>query len=126
MDFKKLLPHLIAAGIMLAVAMFFFAPNAFSGKVLPQPDNDKARAMQTEIQAYLKKDGHAPLWTNSAFSGMPSYQIYSPVEGNYTRFLTKAMFLFGDYTSVWTQVFAAMFCMYLFLSVLKLDWRVAV
>ena len=46
MDFKKLLPHLIAAGIMLAVAMFFFAPNAFSGKVLPQPDNDKARAMQ--------------------------------------------------------------------------------
>ncbi|MCC7504685.1 MAG: hypothetical protein IT259_05275 [Saprospiraceae bacterium] len=126
MDFKKLLPHFIAVGILLAVAAFFFAPNAFSGKVLPQPDNDKARAMQTEVQAYMKKDGKAPLWTNSGFSGMPAYQIYSPVEGNLTQSLSKAIFLFGDYTSVWTQVFAAMFCMYLFLSVLKIDWRVAV
>ncbi len=61
MDFKKLLPHLIAVAAMLLVATFFFAPNAFSGKVLPQPDNDKARAMQTEVQDYLKKDGKAPL-----------------------------------------------------------------
>lgn len=125
MDFKKLLPHLIAIAVMLLVAASFFAPNAFSGKVLPQPDNDKARAMQTEVQAYLKKDGKAPLWTNSAFSGMPAYQIYAPIEGNLTKPIAKAMFLWADYTSVWTQVFAAMFCMYLFLSVLKADWRVA-
>ncbi len=126
MDFKKLLPHLIAVAAMLLVATFFFAPNAFSGKVLPQPDNDKARAMQTEVQDYLKKDGKAPLWTNSAFSGMPAYQIYSPIHGNFTKPFAKTIFLWADYTSVWTQVFAAMFCMYLFLSVLKLDWRVAV
>lgn len=126
MDFKKLLPHLLAVAVLLAVAAVFFAPNAFSGKVLPQPDNDKARAMQTEVQHYLKKDGEAPLWTNSAFGGMPAYQIYSPIEGNLTKPIGKAVFLWGDYTSVWRQIFAAMFCMYLFLSVLKIDWRVAV
>ena len=75
MDFKKLIPHAIAAGIILVVAMVFFAPNAFEGKVLPQPDNDKARGMQTEIQDYIKKGEPSPLWTNSGFGGMPSYPI---------------------------------------------------
>lgn len=124
MDFKKFLPHLIAVAILLLTAAVFYAPNAFSGKVLPQPDNDKARAMQTEIRQYLEKDGRVPLWTNSAFGGMPSYQILSPMKGNLTRPVYQTLFLFGDYTTVWAQTFAAMFCMYLLLMVLRLDWRI--
>lgn len=126
MDFKKLTPHLIAVAVLMFVAAVFFAPNAFSGKVLPQSDNDKARGMQTEIQDYIKKEGKAPLWTNSAFGGMPAYQIYSPVQGNLTKPIYKSLFLWTDITTIWAQVFVAMFCMYLFLSVLRLDWRVSV
>ncbi|HRI58166.1 MAG TPA: hypothetical protein PK228_00505, partial [Saprospiraceae bacterium] len=126
MDFKKLLPHLIAVGVLMLVSAVYFAPNAFSGKVLQQPDNDKARAMQTESREYLEKEGKAPLWTNSPFGGMPAYQIYSSVQGNLTKPVYKTLFLWADYTAVWAQVFVAMFCMYLLLSVLKADWRVAV
>ncbi|HOY04354.1 MAG TPA: hypothetical protein PLO67_03065 [Saprospiraceae bacterium] len=126
MDVKKFIPHLIAIAVLMFVSAVFFAPNAFSGKVLPQSDNDKARGMQTEIQDYMKKEGKAPLWTNSAFGGMPAYQIYSPVKGNLTKPLYKTLFLWTDITSIWAQVFVAMFCMYFFLSVLKLDWRVAI
>ncbi len=125
MDFKKFLPHLIAAAVLLAVSAVFFAPNFFGGKVLPQPDNDKARGMQTETQDYLKKEGKAPLWTNSAFGGMPGYQIYSPIEGNLAKPLAKASFFFTDVTSVWSQVFAAMMFMYLLVITLGADWRVA-
>lgn len=125
MDFKKFLPHLIAAAVLLAVSAVFFAPNFFGGKVLPQPDNDKARGMQTEIQDYYKKEGKAPLWTNAAFGGMPGYQIYSPIEGNLTKPLAKASFLYTDMTSVWAQVFAAMMFMYLLVVTLGADWRVA-
>ena len=126
MDFKKFVPHLIAIGVLLAVATVFFAPNAFSGKVLPQPDNDKARGMQTEIQEYLKKDGVAPLWTNSAFGGMPSYQIYAPIHGNLTGPVFNALLLFSDIsTAVWVQVFLAMLTAYFLLVVMKADWRVA-
>lgn len=125
MDFKKLLPHGIAILILLAVAALFFAPNAFSGKVLPQPDNDKARALQTEIQDYIKKEGKAPLWTNSAFAGMPAFQIYTETS-NYTRPVAKSLFLWADYTTVWTQAFVAMLCMYILLLVLGLDWRVSI
>ena len=105
MDFKKLLPHLIAVGVLMLVSAVYFAPNAFSGKVLEQPDNDRARALQTESREYLEKDGKAPLWTNSPFGGMPAYQIYSPVQGNLTKPVYKTLFLWTDYTAVWAQVF---------------------
>lgn len=127
MDYKKLVPHFIALGILLAVAAIFFAPNAFSGKVLPQPDNDKARGMQTEIHAYLKTDGKAPLWTNSAFGGMPSYQVYAPIKGNLTTTIYHALLLWTDISSAaWVQVFLAMLCLYLLLNVLGADWRIAI
>jgi hypothetical protein len=126
MDFKKIVPHLIGIGILLAVAAIFFAPNAFSGKVLPQPDNDKARGMAAEIQHYIDTEGKVPLWTNSAFGGMPAFQIYSAAENNWTEPAFRALFLGTDYTTVWVQLFIAMLCMYLLLSVLGADWRVAV
>ena len=126
MDFKKLLPHLIAIFALTALSALFFAPNAFQGKALPQPDNNKARGMQTEIQAYLESEGTAPLWTNSAFGGMPSYQIYTSLTGNLTGPVFDALLLWSDIsTSIWTQVLLAMLCMYLLLVVLKTDWRVA-
>lgn len=124
-DFKKLVPHGIAVALLLVVSCIYFAPNVFGGKALPQPDNDKARAMQTEVMQYLKSEGEAPLWTNSAFGGMPAYQIYSKVDGNLTTPLAKVVYLGQGITSVWAFVFGAMLCMYLFLSVLRLDWRVA-
>lgn len=127
MDFKKVVPHLIAVISLAAVAAIFFAPNAFSGKVLSQPDNDKARGMQTEIQHYIKTEGEAPLWTNSAFGGMPSYQIYSPIKGNLTRSVFNALLLWTDISSsIWTQVMLAMLMTYLLLIVLKVDWRIAI
>ncbi len=126
MDFKKFLPHLIAAAVLFAVSAVFFAPNFFGGKVLPQPDNDKARGMMTEIQDYLKKGEPAPLWTNAAFGGMPGFQIYSPIEGNLTKPLTKATFLGTGVTGVWAQVLAAMLFMYLLVITLGADWRVAI
>jgi hypothetical protein len=125
MDVKKFLPHVISVVILLAVAAFFFAPNAFSGKVLPQGDNQKALGMQAELREYEKKDGRMPLWTNSAFSGMPAYQVNMTVNGNLTNTVGRALFLWGDYTSLWKLAFTAMFCMYLLLVVLRMDWRVA-
>ncbi|HNG90668.1 MAG TPA: hypothetical protein PK858_10705, partial [Saprospiraceae bacterium] len=126
MDFKKITPHLIGIGILLVVAAIFFSPNAFSGKVLPQPDNDKARGMAAEIQHYIDTEGKVPLWTNSAFGGMPAFQIYSAAEKNLTEPAFRAFFLFSDYTTVWVQLFIAMLCMYMLLSTLRADWPVAV
>lgn len=122
---KELRFHALAAVVLAVLTLVYFFPNAFQGKVLPQPDNQKARGMQAEIQAYMKSEGKVPLWTNSAFGGMPSYQIYSGAQGNLTAPVFRVL-LFGTdiMTTIWPQVLLAMWCMYFFLVVLGADWRV--
>jgi hypothetical protein len=77
-------------GIHLGIILFFvilcfvyFTP-AFQGKVLMQSDVQKAGATQSEIMKYKELDGKAPLWTNSMFGGMPTYQIWLKYPKNIT------------------------------------------
>ena len=77
-------------GIHIGIILFFvilcfvyFTP-AFQGKVLMQGDVQKAGATQSEIMKYKELDGKAPLWTNSMFGGMPSYQIWLKYPKNIT------------------------------------------
>jgi hypothetical protein len=126
MDFKKTIPHLIALAIMLALSMAYFAPNAFSGKVLPQPDNEKAFGMRAEIMKYQAEEGRTPLWTNGPFGGMPSYQIYAGPQNNYASKASQFLILGQGYTDYWAFYFCAMLSMYLLLLALRIDWRVAI
>ena len=71
---KKLVPHLIAAGIFLVVAVFYCSP-ALQGKVVNQHDIVGWKGMAQQSFEYKEKYGHFPLWTNSMFSGMPAYTI---------------------------------------------------
>jgi hypothetical protein len=124
-NFKPYLHHLLVALALLAVAALFFSPNAFQGKVLFQNDNVQAQGIQSEIQQYLKQGESAPLWTNSQFGGMPSFQIYVKPEVDVIRPFMKLPFLFTDLSAVWAQVFAAMLMAYLLLLTLGARWQVA-
>jgi len=73
--FNRNATHFAIIGIFIAICFIYFAP-AWQGKVLIQSDVTQAQAMQKEIMDFKKADGKAPLWTNSMFSGMPSYQIW--------------------------------------------------
>lgn len=67
--------HFAVIGIFIALCFVYFMP-IWQGKVLQQTDVTQAQAMQHEIMSFKEKDGKAPLWTNSMFGGMPSYQIW--------------------------------------------------
>jgi hypothetical protein len=125
MNFKQVIPHLIALAIMLTVSMVYYAPNAFSGKVLPQPDNEKAFGMRSEILQYQETTGKTPLWTNGPFGGMPSYQIYAEAKNNFAYKASQLLILFQGYTDYWAFYFCAMLTMYLLLLALRADWRIA-
>lgn len=73
-DFKKILPHIIAVVIFLLVAVIFCKP-ALEGKVVFQHDLQGWRGMVQQSVEFKEKYGHYPLWTNSLFSGMPAFQI---------------------------------------------------
>jgi hypothetical protein len=79
-DWKKLLPHVLAVGIFLLVALIYCKP-ILEGLVVNQTDNQQWRAMAQQSFEYKEKFGHLPLWTNSMFSGMPGI---SNCRGAYT------------------------------------------
>lgn len=70
--FKKFLPHLIAIGVFLIVAIIYCAP-ALQGKVLQPHDILGWKGMAQQSFEFKEKYGHFPLWSNSMFGGMPSY-----------------------------------------------------
>jgi hypothetical protein len=72
--FKKFLPHIIAIGILLLLAIIYCKP-VLDGQVLTQGDNIQWQAMAKQSLDYKAAHGQAPLWTNSMFGGMPGYQI---------------------------------------------------
>jgi hypothetical protein len=71
---KKLVPHLIAAGIFLLVAIVYCSP-ALQGKVVNQHDVLGWKGMAQQSFEFKEKYGHFPLWSNSMFGGMPAYTI---------------------------------------------------
>ncbi|MEJ7822539.1 MAG: YfhO family protein [Chitinophagaceae bacterium] len=73
-DFKKLLPHLIAVALFAIVSILFCKP-AFEDKVLQQHDIVSVEGMVKNAQDYKEKFGTFPLWNTNLFSGMPNYQV---------------------------------------------------
>lgn len=73
-QWKSLLPHAIAVGIFLVVAVIFCKP-ALQGKELTQSDVMHWKGMAQDLFRYKETHGHFPLWNNNLFGGMPAYQI---------------------------------------------------
>ncbi len=62
------------AAALLALAYFY--PDATMGNELRQHDMQQGAAIGQEVKAYVEATGNeAPRWTNSLFSGMPTFQI---------------------------------------------------
>ena len=123
---KRLLPHLLAYFLMMAISFIFFSPYVFEGKVLTQGDNVRARGMQGEMAKVRAETGETPLWTNSMFGGMPTYQIQMAKGNNLTRIPYSILFLKQSVTNPHTVVLVAMFCCYLLLITLGVDWRLSI
>jgi hypothetical protein len=115
---KKILPHLIAFGVFLVVAVLYCKP-ALEGKVLSQSDVMEHKGMSQQSEEFKAKYGHYPLWTESAFSGMPTYTIQQ--RSNYT-ILNWIAWLLGLYTfnPIILFIFACI-CFYFLAQVLRIN-----
>ncbi len=91
--FAALTPHLIAVAIFLTLSCIYFYPQ-FSGKQIPQSDIMQFQGMAQEAISYHEETGIQTLWTNSMFSGMPTYQITAWPDANKISWVESAMNLF--------------------------------
>jgi hypothetical protein len=91
-NFKALLPHLVAVVSFVIVSSLYFLP-AFQGNELIQGDIQQYRGMSREIEDFRMMNGEESLWTNGIFGGMPSYAISTLYPNNYLSVVNQILML---------------------------------
>ena len=93
-DWKKLAPYLVAVVAFFAFALIYCSP-LLEGKVIQAGDVNTWRGAANEILEYKKSTGEQVWWTNSMFSGMPSFQVSGGTPANTLRGKLETITHFG-------------------------------
>ncbi|HET8736127.1 MAG TPA: YfhO family protein [Pricia sp.] len=119
---KAVFTHFFVAVFFVIAALAYFYP-VLQGKVIEQSDIVQYMGMAKEQMDFRKRTGEEPYWTNSAFGGMPTYQLGAYYPHDYVkkldlfiRFLPRP----ADYLFLYFIGF------YILLCCMKVDFRLAV
>ena len=121
-DWKKLLPYVVAITVFICISMLYCAP-LLEGKVLIQGDVNNWKGAAQEAREFYKEEGYSPWWTNSMFSGMPTYQITGDMPTSKLRKSLEFITHFGfsnDLTTIGI-IFAYFFGFFLMLRCFKVN-----
>jgi len=89
-NLNKLYPHLLAILGFVVVSLIYFYP-VLQGKKISQSDIAQYTGMAKEQNDFRKETGEEPYWTNSAFGGMPTYQLGAQYPHNYIKQLDSVI-----------------------------------
>ena len=120
-SFKKLLPHIIIIVGFVVVALAYFNP-VLQGKQIFQSDIMQYIGMAKQQNDFREATGEETYWTNSAFGGMPTYQLGAHYPNNYIKKLDHTLRFLprpADYLFLYLAGF------YILLLVLKVDYKLA-
>lgn len=72
--------HAVGLGVLVLVALAFYAPINFGGEQLVGNDTVQWRSMAQSMLEYRAETSQEPLWATHPFAGMPGYMInYGPL-----------------------------------------------
>ncbi len=118
---KGFLPHILVVFGFLIISLAYFNP-VLQGKEIFQSDIVQYTGMAKEQNDFRAEMGEEPYWTDSAFGGMPTYQLGAYYPHNYIKKLDSALRFLprpADYLFLYFIGF------YILLLVLKLDYKIA-
>ena len=81
---KKILPDLLAVLLFAVLAFAYFFPADIEGRILYRHDASAGVGAGQEQSLYYQRTGEMTRWTNSLFSGMPTYQLSPSYESTST------------------------------------------
>jgi hypothetical protein len=119
---KKCLPHILVAVGFIIISLAYFNP-VLKGKKIFQSDIMHYIGMSKQQNDFRTETGEETYWTNSAFGGMPTYQLGAKYPHNYIKQLDLALRFLprpADY------LFLYFFGFYVLLLVMKVDFKLAV
>lgn len=108
--------------LFAVVSVSFFYP-VLQDKQIEQSDIVQYTGMAKEQNDFRSQNGAEPYWTNSAFGGMPTFQLGAQFPNNLIKSLDRAIRFLprpADYLFLYFLGF------YLLLCSLKIDYRIAV
>lgn len=120
-SFKAVLPHILVLLGFVFLSLAYFNP-VLQGKEIFQSDIVQYIGMAKEQNDFRAETGEEPYWTDSAFGGMPTYQLGAYYPHNYIKkldFLLRFLPRPADYLFLYFLGF------YILLLVLKLDYKLA-
>ena len=120
-SFKRLLPHFLIIVGFVVVSLAYFSP-VLQGKKIFQSDIMHYIGMSKQQKDFKADTGEETYWTNSAFGGMPTYQLGAKYPHNYIKKLDLALRFLprpADY------LFLYLIGFYIFLLSLKVDFKLA-
>lgn len=120
-SFKKLLPHILIVIGFVVVALAYFNP-VLKGQEIYQSDIAQYIGMAKQQNDFREQTGQETYWTNSAFGGMPTYQLGAKYPHNYIKKLDLSLRFLprpADY------LFLYLLSFYILLLVLKVDFKLA-
>jgi hypothetical protein len=119
---KFFLIHFFVTVFFVLAAVSYFHP-VLQGKVIYQHDIAQYTGMAKEQNDFRKRTNTEPYWTNSAFGGMPTYQLGANYPHNYIKQLDRTLRFLprpADY------LFLYLIGFYILLCCLKVDYRLAI
>ncbi len=120
-SFKRLLPHFLIIVGFVVVSLAYFSP-VLQGKKIFQSDIMHYIGMSKQQKDFKTNTGEETYWTNSAFGGMPTYQLGARYPHNYIKKLDLTLRFLprpADY------LFLYLIGFYIFLLSLKVDFKLA-
>ena len=72
---KKTLPDILIILAFAAISFVYFFPADTEGRILYRHDSSASKGSGQESVQYMERTGERTRWTNSLFSGMPTYQM---------------------------------------------------
>lgn len=119
---KRILPHLLILIGFVIISLLYFSP-LLQGKKIFQSDIMQYIGMSKQQNDFRAETGEETYWTNSAFAGMPTYQLGANYPNNYIKKLDLSLRFLprpADYLFLYLVGF------YVLLLILKVDYKLAV
>ena len=118
---KRFFPHILVLIGFVVLSLVYFSP-VLQGKKIFQSDIMHYIGMAQQQKEFAKVTGEETYWTNSAFGGMPTYQLGAKYPHNYIKKLDLALRFLprpADYLFLYFLGF------YILLLSLKVDFKLA-
>lgn len=118
---KKYLPHILVLVGFICISLAYFSP-VLKGKEIYQSDIKQYIGMSKQQKDFKAETGNETYWTNSAFGGMPTYQLGAKYPHNYIKQLDLTLRFLprpADYLFLYFIGF------YILLLSLKVDFKLA-